>query len=363
MANEPEQQNCPHCGRLTPLGGSQQENVLGGAIACRHCDRSFAASGSPLSTASPHRAKPADDRLSPARGLEGLLHPGAPTDVGLPTSAVAAAGLTGLFYVVLGGFFGQSYLGELFAERGWVPYLITWLASWAGVVLAAKWRLLTRQRRALALDLLPETIASTISPDNAHIFSSYVRHLAEVSPDNFLCRRVLGAMQHLRARRGVQETVDQLDRQAVIDANAVESSYAMVRVFIWSIPILGFIGTVLGIGTAVGAFSNSVAAAVDLEVMRQSIGAVTVGLGVAFDTTLLALVMSILIMFPASSLQKAEEDLLVGVDRYCERRLVQRLEESPREATASAASLGAELSRLAGALSALERHLAHSEGS
>ncbi len=101
----------------------------------------------------------------------------------------------------------------------------------------------------------------------------------------------------------------------------------------------------------------------DLEVMRQSIGAVTVGLGVAFDTTLLALVMSILIMFPASSLQKAEEDLLVGVDRYCERRLVQRLEESPRQATASAASLGAELSRLAGALSALERHLAHSEGS
>ena len=70
---------------------------------------------------------------------------------------------------------------------------------------------------------------------------------------------------------------------------------------------------------------DAVARAADLEVVKSSIGTVTTGLGVAFDTTLLALVMSIFIMLPASSLQKAEEDFLARVDDYCRRHLVARL--------------------------------------
>jgi len=54
---------------------------------------------------------------------------------------------------------------------------------------------------------------------------------------------------------------------------------------------------------------------------------VTSGLGVAFDTTLLALVMSLFIMFPTSSLQKAEEDFLASIDDYCALHLVRRLGE------------------------------------
>jgi len=101
----------------------------------------------------------------------------------------------------------------------------------------------------------------------------------------------------------------------------------MVRVFIWAIPILGFIGTVMGIGASVGGFSESVASAGDLEVMKDSIGTVTTGLGVAFDTTLLALVMSIFIMFPTSSLQKAEQDFLAAVEDYCRQHMIPRLDD------------------------------------
>jgi biopolymer transport protein ExbB/TolQ len=118
-----------------------------------------------------------------------------------------------------------------------------------------------------------------------------------------------------------------LRNQAERDENVVESSYTMLRVFIWAIPILGFIGTVLGIGASVGGFSESVSEAANLEVMKDSIGVVTSGLGVAFDTTLLALVMSIFIMFPASSLQKAEEEYLDRVDQYCQRHLISRLDD------------------------------------
>jgi biopolymer transport protein ExbB/TolQ len=100
-----------------------------------------------------------------------------------------------------------------------------------------------------------------------------------------------------------------------------------VRVFVWAVPTLGFIGTVIGIGAAVGGFSDTLEAASSIEGMKASIGSVTGGLGVAFDTTLLALVMSILIMFPANAVQRIEEGLLSAIDDYCAEHLVQKLED------------------------------------
>jgi biopolymer transport protein ExbB/TolQ len=108
-----------------------------------------------------------------------------------------------------------------------------------------------------------------------------------------------------------------------------------VRVFVWVVPTLGFIGTVIGIGAAVAGFSATLEAASSLDGMKDSIGAITGGLGVAFDTTLLALVMSILIMFPANAVQRLEEAFLGQVDDYCSEHLLPRLadqvEESPEE--------------------------------
>jgi hypothetical protein len=54
-------------------------------------------------------------------------------------------------------------------------------------------------------------------------------------------------------------------------------------------------------------------------------------LGVAFDTTLVALIMSLMLKFPASSLQKAEEDLLNWVDEYCNENLLKRLKDEGGE--------------------------------
>jgi len=84
---------------------------------------------------------------------------------------------------------------------------------------------------------------------------------------------------------------------------------------------------VIGIGSAVGGFSETLEAAASLDAMKESIGSVTAGLGVAFDTTLQALVMSILIMFPANAVQRMEEELVAAVDDYCAERLVLRLED------------------------------------
>jgi hypothetical protein len=79
---------------------------------------------------------------------------------------------------------------------------------------------------------------------------------------------------------------------------------------------------------------------------------------VAFDTTLLALVMSVLIMFPTSSLQKAEEGLLARVEDYCGRHLIARLDDGEELAPAGSKLLEQVAARLADELAAeLERRL------
>ena len=270
------------------------------------------------------------------------------------TGAVAVV-LTLLFYLVVVGPLGETYLGQLFGNRGWVPYVISDLAIWSAVLLVVRYRRLARQTQVFTLNLLPRDLGERITPEQAPLFTENLQNLSSANPGNLLIARLIRALEHFAVRRSVSETVDQLRLSAERDENAIESGYAMLRVFIWAIPILGFIGTVLGIGASVGGFSEAVSSASDLDVMKDSIGVVTSGLGVAFDTTLLALVTSVLIMFPTSSLQKAEEDHLARVDEYCQGRLVSRLESSvPEEAAEKDAGPWVER-RAEALLDALER--------
>ena len=316
------QMQCPHCHASTPASPGI---APGATVDCIACDRSYLLSESEAS-----------EELESERGggqvfslFSGFVGKGATGEVGLGLTGAFAVILTLLFYLLIVGPLYETYLGQLFGNRGWVPYVISDLALWSVVILVVRYRRLTKETRVFALDLLPRSLAERITPELAPEFREKLDGLAESNPGNFLILRLIRALEHFTVRRSVSETVDQLRLSAERDENTIESSYTMLRVFIWAIPILGFIGTVLGIGASVGGFSEAVSSASDLDVMKDSIGVVTSGLGVAFDTTLLALVTSVLIMFPTSSLQKAEEDYLAQVDEYCQRRLVSRLEAEP----------------------------------
>jgi biopolymer transport protein ExbB/TolQ len=354
--------SCPHCQR----GDATSERTPGTIVDCAHCDRSFVipavASSAGVEVASGAEQASVPIALAPTSlpqaATTAPAHASGPRDVPLGSTGLIAAGLTLVFYLGLVGPLGDTYFGELFGARGWVPYVISFLSFWSGVMLVAKYRRLSLQMRVLELDLLPHAIAGELTPETAPRFVRYLGGLPTEFRENFLVQRVCAALEHFGARASVRETVDQLRSLAERDEGVVESSFTMLRVFIWAIPILGFIGTVLGIGASVGGFSESVSAAANLEVMKDSIGTVTSGLGVAFDTTLLALVMSIFIMFPTSSLQKAEEDYLTSVDEYCRRHLIARLDDTEATNGNGAAGVAEVAGRLADALvEALGRRL------
>jgi len=248
------------------------------------------------------------------------------TDVSAWLGSLIALVLTAIFLTLMIPLKGYR-LGDLFLDRGWVPYVLVFLMSWSVAILFLKSRKLARQKKSMLFDLLPTDLADEITEKTLDRFVRYIRGLPVEPGGSFLVNRVLRGLEHFRARKSNPEVASMLASQSEIDATAVESSYTLLKVFIWAIPILGFIGTVMGISDAVSGFSGSLETAQDIGVLKESLNGVTGGLAMAFDTTLVALVMSLFVMFPTSSMQKAEEDLLNWVDEYCNENLLKRLDD------------------------------------
>lgn len=250
-----------------------------------------------------------------------------PTNVPMLKALMIGVGVGVLWYILLLPF-SNSFIYALFLKRGWVPFALTLLTGWSSGILFLKYLKLKKQSQAILLDVLPDAIAEDITPDNVPAFISHVRSLPGRVQSSFMVKRMRLGLEHFQVRKSNPEVASVMTVQSDIDGGSVQSSYAMLKVFLWAIPILGFIGTVMGISDAVGGFSGSLEDAQDMEVLKASLNDVTGGLSVAFDTTLVALVLSLLISFPASAMQKAEEEMLGEVDAACNENLLKRLNDA-----------------------------------
>ena len=101
------------------------------------------------------------------------------------------------------------------------------------------------------------------------------------------------------------------------EAERLESELTIVRYIAWAIPSIGFLGTVRGIGEALGQAHRAVSG---------DIVGVTVSLGVAFNSTFIALVVSILIMFILYQLQLLQDRLVLDTQNYCDNYLIRHLQ-------------------------------------
>jgi len=149
--------------------------------------------------------------------------------------------------------------------------------------------------------------------------------------DSYLVRRLREALEYIQ-RKGSADSLDEHLRYAAdLDAARMHSSYALVRIIIWAIPILGFLGTVIGITLAIAKLGPQ-----DLE---TSLPAVVSGLKVAFDTTALALALSIVLMFAQFITDRFETRLLAEVDQRTGAELIGRFEELGAATDPQAASV------------------------
>lgn len=218
-------------------------------------------------------------------------------------------------------------LGNMFWDSVGINFPTTLLMFWSFAILFLKQRKLANQKNAFIMDLLPATVSEEITLESLDGFVEHINGIPRNCRETMLVNRVLRGIEHFRVRKSAAETVTMMESQSGIDIANVNSSYAIIKVFIWAMPILGFIGTVMGVSTAVSGLSATLENASDVSAVTSSMKSVFGGLGTAFDTTLLALIMSMLVKIPTSALQRNEGSLVTLIDEYCNENLLRRLND------------------------------------
>jgi hypothetical protein len=189
---------------------------------------------------------------------------------------------------------------------------------WAGFILFSRYLELRRQRRAFGLGLLPTDEGARILPEDARPLQRRVEQVTNRKPYILanLIRMALGKYAVSRSGQDASETVR---TQADVDLGRLVTSMATVHYLAWAIPALGFLGTVRGL-----AMSLSMASRLDMAI-GQFLNDATRHLNVAFDCTLIALALSLPLMFLIHSVQRDEEALVIDCQQYCLEHLINRL--------------------------------------
>jgi biopolymer transport protein ExbB/TolQ len=242
-----------------------------------------------------------------------------------------------LFYVAV--MFGSQYsfsryltgITSSFTQRGPTPYVIVFFAWWALAILFLKWRKLTFQRRSLKYDVVPQDHDFVLSVRTADQVIERIHSVVDDPRHFVLFNQIMVALSNLKNLGRVTDIDEILRSQGSHDESAMETSFALTRGLIWAIPVLGFIGTVLGLSEAIGGFSSVLATTADVSLVLDALKVVTAGLATAFETTLQALVAALAIQMLLTFQKKAEEEFLDSCSDYCLRRIVSRLRVMPYE--------------------------------
>jgi len=307
--------SCPHC--TTSLDVAPEH--FGQTLQCPACNGRLEVPKTDASTAGPN------DR--PQReGWPEADH----ANVHFAKSFLIGLGITIAFLLLMVPFRGMR-LGAIFLDRTWVNYAETLLFCWGLTILFMKWQKNKHQEKATLLNLFPENLGREINVETVGGFIDNIYGVPLSLRDSLMVNRIRKALELFERRIDNSEVATFLNTQSDLDANRSIGSYSLLKVFLWAIPILGFIGTVIGLSTAVG--SLAVGDVSDAEALKSAIGGLTKNLGTAFDTTLLGLILSILMSFPMAAVQKAEDETLTVIDAFCTEKVLPKLNDSKSAAT------------------------------
>jgi len=191
------------------------------------------------------------------------------------------------------------------------------LALWVFAIMALKAKLVMKERHLLSLSLLEVTAGTSILPEDARQYSRPLQTLPEEEREYLLPRALLSALQRFGSTRNIQDVSTAIREICETESDRLDSELSMIRYIIWAVPSIGFIGTVRGIGEALGQAHKAV---------QGDIVGVTVSLGVAFNSTFIALIISIFVMFLMHQLQLMQERLVLDTQNYCDINLIRHLQ-------------------------------------
>jgi biopolymer transport protein ExbB/TolQ len=155
-----------------------------------------------------------------------------------------------------------------------------------------------------------------ILPEDTREFARQVQALPEDRQRMLLPRVLLNALRRFSSTRNIQDVASSTHTLCESEAERLESELSMIRYISWAIPSIGFIGTVRGIGEALAQANRAV---------QGDIAGVTASLGVAFNSTFIALLISIFLMFLVHQLQLLQERLVFDAENYTDDKLIRHM--------------------------------------
>jgi biopolymer transport protein ExbB/TolQ len=193
------------------------------------------------------------------------------------------------------------------------------LMAWALAIIGYKGVVALRERRLLETELIPVAAGTRILPDDVREYARPIQALPPMEQRMLLPRSLLSALHRFGATRNIQDVSTAAHAICESEAARLDSELSMIRYIAWAIPSLGFIGTVRGIGLALGQAQKAV---------EGDISGVTENLGTAFNSTLIALLLGLVLMFLIHQLQLHQERLVLETETYVDEHLIQHLRVS-----------------------------------
>ena len=155
-----------------------------------------------------------------------------------------------------------------------------------------------------------------IGREDTRLLAERLARLPEPMQDYVLPRALQTTVERYAATGHVQDVSTAARAVCESEGERMESELSTIRYIAWAIPSVGFIGTVRGIGDALGQAHRAV---------EGDITSITESLGVAFNSTFVALVLSIVLMFFIHQVQRMQEQLALDSERYVDLWFIRRL--------------------------------------
>lgn len=247
---------------------------------------------------------------------------------------VIAVFIVHVFYISIVGPNAEVVLEErmarLAANEAFIPEQSIWvilrdiyqetcfiLMFWAFAIMGLKaWNYLT-EKKLLEQKLVNITEGMRVLPEDARTYMRHIQALPDHVNTRLLPRTIMVALQRFESTQDVHNVAETIRSVCDNEANKLDSELSMIRYIAWAIPSIGFIGTVRGIGDALSQAYLAV---------QGDIAGVTESLGVAFNSTFVALVVSIVIMLFVHQLQRAQEQLVIDTQMWCDEHLVRHMQ-------------------------------------
>ncbi|HKB57290.1 MAG TPA: MotA/TolQ/ExbB proton channel family protein [Lacunisphaera sp.] len=196
---------------------------------------------------------------------------------------------------------------------------------WGIMFLTYKFVLVVRERKLLERDFVPVSPGERIIPEDSLDRYKELKTAVEREPkwsERLLPECLMAALHRFHATNSIQDAAAAVRERSELAADQLDSSLSLVRYIAWSIPAIGFVGTVRGIGDALS-FAE--------EAIKGNLSAVTTWLGLAFNSTLVGLMLCIALMYVLHIVQSSQEALIIEIQKYCRDKLIDLMKVPAKE--------------------------------